>query len=113
MQKADFTAEAEPDSPFTDVKAGQKLQLVQQEEDGSWHCAREDGSRLCAVPAAAAAAIAQHHGSAATAVVRTVKRCPDNTDVAVSIQVRISFSMPGRPRDMTNSSCCASVVQAY
>jgi hypothetical protein len=94
MEKVDFTAEAEPEQPFPNVKTGEKLQLCQQ-EDGSWCCNRGDGSTLCPVPAAAAASLSQRHSTAATAVVRTVKRCQQNADAAVSIQVRISFGMPG------------------
>jgi hypothetical protein len=95
MHKIDFTAEAEPDSPFIGVKVGQQLQLAQQ-EDGSWLCVREDGSTVCPVPAAAAAAAIAGQPGVATAVVRTVKRCQDNPEAAVSIQVRISFATPGR-----------------
>lgn len=94
MDKVDFTAEAEPEQPFPNVKAGEKLQLCQQ-EDGSWCCNREDGSTLCPVPAAAAASLSQHHSVAATAVVRSVKRCQHGVEAAASIQVRISFSMAG------------------
>lgn len=112
MQKIDFTAEAEAGNPFTDVKVGQKLALVQQ-TDGSWACSREakpgggssdDTGVLCPVPPAAAASIAQHHGTAAaTAVVRSVKRCQDDPGAATSMQIRITFSTPGT---LAGQQCC-------
>lgn len=99
--KVDFVAEAEAQQPFRDVKVGQELHLSRQ-EDGSWSCNRLDGSCICQVPTAAAASLsaaAQHHhhhqggtSTTATAVIRSVKRCPDNPEAAVSLQVRISFS---------------------
>jgi hypothetical protein len=107
MDKVNFTAEAEPEQPFTNVKVGQNLQLTQQ-EDGTWCCTREDGSTLCPVPAAAAASLSQHHGATAAAVVRTVKRCPQNVDAAVSIQIRISFSMPGTAGQHRRKKSCAA-----
>lgn len=98
MQKIDFTAEADADKPFENVKVGQKLDLVQQ-EDGSWACTRQEDSNdiLCAVPAAAADSIRQQPRDATpSAVVRSVKRCPDNPDAVVSMQIRISFSTQGK-----------------
>jgi hypothetical protein len=51
---------------------------------------------LCPVPPAAAASIAQHHGTAiATAVIRSVKRCQDDPAAASSMQIRVTFSTPG------------------
>lgn len=96
MHKVDFSVEAETDKPFIGVKVGQNLDLCQQ-EDGSWSCSREDGRVVCPVPAAAAGSIAhsQRDGAAATAVIRSVKRCQDNPEAAASIQIRINFATQG------------------
>jgi hypothetical protein len=94
MHKVDFEAAAASDTPF---KVGQHLQLTRQ-HDGSWTCSLPDDSRvLCTVPSAAAAVLAQQQQqeAAPAAVVRTIKRSPDNPDAAVSIQVRISFNTQG------------------
>lgn len=95
MQKIDFTVDAEEGQPFSNVKVGQELYLNRQ-EDGSWCCSQADGAQVCRVPPAAAASLAQHHDTAAAAVIRSVKRCHDNPDTAVSLQVRVSFPSQGK-----------------
>lgn len=95
MQKIDFTIDAEEGQPFSNVKVGQELHLNRQ-EDGSWCCSQADGAQVCRVPPAAAANLAQHHDAPATASIRSVKRCNDNPDTAVSLQVRISFPSQGK-----------------
>lgn len=104
QRKVDFNFELQKKPSIALVKVGQPVQIQQQQQDGgTWTCSLDDNILLGELPADVSASICSH--AAFTAVVRSVKRCPDNAEAVSSIQVRVSFPPAGKAKHLTLSAC--------
>jgi hypothetical protein len=93
QRKIDFDIQLKDNLPVADVKVGVAVQIVQNQDSGTWNCTAADKS-LGELPANVIASLPSQ--TLFLAVIRSVKRAADDPGAVSSVQIRISFPPAGK-----------------